>query len=255
MFNKKKIIKQWLLPPVPGPKIKGVDVRLLKNGQCEEVTSALLINQVFVPGVPWKKQAEEYMVVCDGNMMLIEGQKHTKDMTISNHFHLKPHINMHDGVQSKEEQTVLSPIVDTSRLGLINELNYVNTLQTEKALSLGKISTVNVKPVVNISYVDIQRQEVEIRPADYTTVRAPILSEKENSKTKDIMSQVEKLPDDYTRVKEVKSDDTVLLHDPSSTNADRSLAEEIAHLVTGKVGVYADLLNTGYVKNIPAPTV
>ncbi|KAJ0067968.1 hypothetical protein NL108_014229, partial [Boleophthalmus pectinirostris] len=30
IYIKRKFIKQWLLPPVPGPKIKGVDVHLLK---------------------------------------------------------------------------------------------------------------------------------------------------------------------------------------------------------------------------------
>lgn len=243
MFIKRKFIKQWLLPPVPGPKIKGVDVQLLKNGQCDEVTSALLMNQVLLPGVPWKKQAEEYVVVCDSNVMLIEDQKHTNGMRISNHFHPKPNINsqvnMHNGGQSKEEQTMLGYLVDTSRLGFVNELNCANTLQTEKALSQDKISIVEVKPVETNGYVDIQRQEVELSPMDYSTVKeAFLLSEKQNNTTTGIISQIERLPNDYTRVKEVTSDNTVLLHDPSSTNnTDSSNTNEPAHPVTDKESV------------------
>ncbi|XP_056146771.1 prolactin receptor a [Lampris incognitus] len=40
-------VKHCLLPPVPGPKIKGFDKQLLKNGRSEEIFSALV-----VPGFP-----------------------------------------------------------------------------------------------------------------------------------------------------------------------------------------------------------
>ncbi|XP_029920901.1 prolactin receptor a [Myripristis murdjan] len=44
---KSNSVKHCLLPPVPGPKIKGFDKQLLKNGRSEEVFSALV-----VPGFP-----------------------------------------------------------------------------------------------------------------------------------------------------------------------------------------------------------
>ncbi|KAK0133302.1 prolactin receptor [Merluccius polli] len=40
-------VKRCLFPPVPGPKIRGLDIQLLKNGRSEDVLSALA-----VPGFP-----------------------------------------------------------------------------------------------------------------------------------------------------------------------------------------------------------
>uniref|UniRef100_UPI003AAACAC6 prolactin receptor a n=1 Tax=Centroberyx gerrardi TaxID=166262 RepID=UPI003AAACAC6 len=37
-------VKHYFLPPVPGPKIKGFDKQLLKNGRSEEVFSALVVS-------------------------------------------------------------------------------------------------------------------------------------------------------------------------------------------------------------------
>lgn len=255
MFIKRKIIKQWLLPPVPGPKIKGVDVQLLKNGRSEEVTSALLVHQVFLSGKLCKNQSEEYLVVYDDHMQLIEDQKHTNQM-ISNNCHSKSSINNQlnvlDNVESKEEVTILDYLVDSSRSTLINELNRVNTMETEKAL-YDKIAIANVKPVENSSYVDIQRQEVEIRPSDYSTAKEnTTFLEKQSSNNKVTDRPEEHLPDDYTRVKEVNSDNMVLLQDPSSRNHAQyrdCSSQKPSHPVIGKVGECA-VLNNGYVDSI-----
>lgn len=256
MFIKRKFIRQCLLPPVPGPKIKGVDLELLKNGRSEEVTSALLINQEFPSGMPCKKQVEEYLVVCDDNMLLIE--KRTNGMMISTNFVSKSNINnqlsVHNNVTFKEEMKILDYFVDTSKSGLVNELNYVNAKETEKALSIEKINIMNVMPDENSSYVDIQRQEVEIRPTDYSTVRGHILFLEQNSNNKDMNRKEERLPNDYTRVKEVNSDNMVMLQDPFSRNNAQytDCSNQMrSHPVTSKEG--ADFLNNGYVDNIPPP--
>ncbi|KAL4623093.1 prolactin receptor-like isoform X2 [Arapaima gigas] len=46
---KKNSVKHWLLPPVPGPKIKGFDSRLLKMGKSEEIFNALISPGFQVP--------------------------------------------------------------------------------------------------------------------------------------------------------------------------------------------------------------
>lgn len=259
MFIKRKIIKQWLLPPVPGPKIKGVDVQLLKNGRSEELTSALQINPVLPSGMPWKNQSEEYLVVCDDNMKLIEDQINANGIMISNHFHSKLKISnqlsVPNNVKSKEQVTIFSYCMDISKSG-VNDLNYVNATETKRALSNDKNKIVNVKPDENSSYVDIQRHEVEIRPTDYSTAREHILiSEKLNSI--DTNRQEESLPDDYTRVKEVNSDNVVLLQDPPSKNhaQNTNCSDQISSQpVAGKVGVCAESFS-GYVDNSCAVTM
>lgn len=241
LIIKRKMIKQWLLPPVPGPKIKGVNLKLLKNGQSEEVTRALHRNHVFPSGLPWTNQAEEYLVVCDDdNIKLLEYQNHINGM-ISNHFQLKPNVSnqliVTNNGKSKEQVMLLDYCEDTSNL-------------REKALSNHLINILNMTPTENSSYVDIQRQKVEIRPTDYSTVRKDILFlEKQNRIDKN--KQEDRLPDDYTRVKEVNSDNLVLLQDSSSRhNAQYCHDQMPSHPVTGRVGGCAEFIN-GYVDNIP----
>ncbi|KAM4634078.1 prolactin receptor a [Polymixia lowei] len=71
-------VKHCLLPPVPGPKIKGFDKQLLKNGRSEEIFNALV-----VPGFPPTTSSDcedllvEYLEVCapeEQELMLEEGK-------------------------------------------------------------------------------------------------------------------------------------------------------------------------------------
>ncbi|XP_050966715.1 prolactin receptor b [Labeo rohita] len=61
---KMKPVKHFLLPPVPEPKISGLDTQLLKSGKSEEIFSALI-----TPGYPQIAQSPdhqvEYLVVYD----------------------------------------------------------------------------------------------------------------------------------------------------------------------------------------------
>nr|XP_055036368.1 prolactin receptor a [Misgurnus anguillicaudatus] len=57
-------VKLCLLPPVPGPKIKGFDKQLLKNGKSEEVFNALVI-QGFPPTTDYDGLLVEYLEVYD----------------------------------------------------------------------------------------------------------------------------------------------------------------------------------------------
>uniref|UniRef100_A0A8C6UMP5 Prolactin receptor n=1 Tax=Neogobius melanostomus TaxID=47308 RepID=A0A8C6UMP5_9GOBI len=244
-------IQQWLLPPVPGPRIKGIDVQLLKNGRSHEATRALLINHGFPwNGMPWKNQAEEYLLVRDDNKLLNEDQKHTHGKMISNNCHSKPNINnqlnVHNSMNFKEEKTILDDLVDTSQSELVNELNYVNTMKTDTAFSIDTIYVRNVKPVENSRYVDIQRQDVDM---EYSTVREPMLFPEKQNKV--INRQQERLPYDYTRVKEVNGD-MLLLQDPSFRNNTQNtdyINPTPLHPVTEKVHECAESLNDGYVDN------
>ncbi|XP_036385579.1 prolactin receptor a [Megalops cyprinoides] len=61
---KRNSVKHFLLPPVPGPKIKGFDTQLLKAGKSEEVFGALVI-QGFPPTTDYEDLLVEYLEVYD----------------------------------------------------------------------------------------------------------------------------------------------------------------------------------------------
>ncbi|MBN3296795.1 PRLR protein, partial [Amia calva] len=59
-------VKQWLLPPVPGPKIKGFDTQLLKYGKSEDMLSAL-VSQGFPPTSDCEDLLVEFLEVDDSD--------------------------------------------------------------------------------------------------------------------------------------------------------------------------------------------
>ncbi|XP_056114307.1 prolactin receptor a [Rhinichthys klamathensis goyatoka] len=61
---KRNSVKLCLLPPVPGPKIKGFDKQLLKSGKSEEVFNSLVI-QGFPPTTDYDDLLVEYLEVYD----------------------------------------------------------------------------------------------------------------------------------------------------------------------------------------------
>ncbi|KAI5096295.1 prolactin receptor isoform X1 [Silurus meridionalis] len=60
---KRKSLKHCLLPPVPGPKIKGFDQQLLKSGKSEEVFNALVIHSF--PPTHYEELLVDYLEVND----------------------------------------------------------------------------------------------------------------------------------------------------------------------------------------------
>ncbi|XP_056875379.1 prolactin receptor a [Takifugu flavidus] len=71
-------LKHCILPPVPGPKIKGFDEQLLKNGKSEEVLSALMVSN-FPLSAPsnYDDILVEYLEVC---IPKEQGQLESKDL-------------------------------------------------------------------------------------------------------------------------------------------------------------------------------
>ncbi|XP_072518226.1 prolactin receptor a [Salminus brasiliensis] len=64
MSVKRNSVKHCLLPPVPGPKIRGFDQQLLKSGKSEEMFNALVI-QGFPPTNTYEDLLVEYLEVYD----------------------------------------------------------------------------------------------------------------------------------------------------------------------------------------------
>ncbi|KAM9547197.1 prolactin receptor-like isoform 3-T3 [Salvelinus alpinus] len=78
---KRKYVKHCLLPPVPGPKISGLDTQLLKSGRSEDILSSL-INQSFPPTISTKDQQVDYLLVFDSEQVtpdLQNGRTRTKN--------------------------------------------------------------------------------------------------------------------------------------------------------------------------------
>uniref|UniRef100_A0A8B9KH38 Prolactin receptor n=1 Tax=Astyanax mexicanus TaxID=7994 RepID=A0A8B9KH38_ASTMX len=84
-------VKHCLLPPVPGPKIRGFDQQLLKNGKSEEMFNALVIPG-FPPTSTYEDLLVEYLEVYDDEKRelvlneknLIEGSMKSKSTSSDN---------------------------------------------------------------------------------------------------------------------------------------------------------------------------
>ncbi|XP_060790940.1 prolactin receptor a isoform X2 [Neoarius graeffei] len=66
MTLKRNSVKHCLLPPVPGPKIKGFDQKLLKSGKSEEAFNALVIHSF--PPTKYEELLIDYLEVYDNEM-------------------------------------------------------------------------------------------------------------------------------------------------------------------------------------------
>ncbi|XP_074495218.1 prolactin receptor b isoform X1 [Sebastes fasciatus] len=238
LVMKRKSVKHFVLPPVPGPKIRGVDAQLLKSGGSEDVDSALIINQSFPPVMAWKDQMEEYLIVTE-NFDPSNSQKRKKSLIIPNGFHLESEIHY-------KESTLCQNDWEKAE-GRKNEIENPT------------------KPFTNSGYVDIQRhveniQGVGVKQEDYSRVKDGngdniLILNTENVPFKSCGEQ-ENIPEDYSRVKEVDSDNTVFLQ---KQNVDTSCREKGNHYTDcalqkpRKPHVCTELIDSGYVDTVPAP--
>ncbi|CAB1318196.1 unnamed protein product [Coregonus sp. 'balchen'] len=69
-------VKHCLLPPVPGPKIKGFDKQLLKNGKSEEVFNAFVIQSFPTRSTDYEDLLVEYLEVYvnEEQELMLEGK-------------------------------------------------------------------------------------------------------------------------------------------------------------------------------------
>ncbi|XP_044051262.1 prolactin receptor b [Siniperca chuatsi] len=257
---KRKHVKQCILPPVPGPKIRGVDVQLLKSGQSEDVIDALIINQ-FPLMVTWKDEIEDYLIVTENDDGLLpdpsNSQKRKKSLIIPAGFCLDSEIQCMESTPSQnywekagerenekdnfvksneslsgESLSNMEPPQLPSQKQQCSSTNLVNTEATDQSPSDHEKA---VKPFANSEYVDIQRH---VKQVDYSRVKEvnsdnTLILEKENvplnsSGYMDVQRLEENLSEDYSRVKEVDSDNMVLLQ-KQNVSIDTSCREKGNH--------------------------
>ncbi|KAM4615796.1 prolactin receptor b [Polymixia lowei] len=141
LIVKRKCVMQCLLPPVPGPKIRGFDTQLLKSGHSEDILS-VLINQSFPPTGACRDQMVEYLVVSDSDNSLLpdslKTQKRRRSFIVPSVFHLAPEIC------SNRTAIALSDIKQ----------------------AMERHEAENIASLTDCGYVDIKGQEENVQVAD-----------------------------------------------------------------------------------------
>lgn len=275
LILKRKTVKKYILPPVPSPKIRGVDVQLLKSGQSEDVINAMLLNQRFPVMIPWKDQKEDYLIVSDKETsylplekkkifilplaMALDSEVQSKETSEVDHF-------PKDSESSSEES---SDKTESSQL--LTKCSSANVLNDEKANRLKGVTEKIFQPFGIGGYVDIPRHE-HMQEADYSRVNEVngdniLIMKKENiPHTLDTQGQEGSVPDNYSMVKEVNSDNVVFLEKHSeSVNASFKAKGYIDWVnqkpknlhMTGhsEMGVCPQLVGCEYVDTVPPPAV
>uniref|UniRef100_UPI0037E81848 prolactin receptor b n=1 Tax=Semicossyphus pulcher TaxID=241346 RepID=UPI0037E81848 len=284
LVMKRKYVKQYVLPPVPGPKIRGVDFQLLKSGRLEDVISAL--NQNFPLMAAWKDQMEDSLIVTEDDNGLLQdlyiSQKRKKSF-IMNGFGLASEIQCKESTPSenntagKRSNEIANCVKSNKSLG--ESLSDMEPTQKQQDPCIKFVSTEateesqSVKLFTNSGYVDIQRHEedtqhVAVNQLQYSRLKEVngdniLILQKENIPGhKDVQRREENLLEDYSRVKEEDSNSMVFLQ-KQNVSADTNSKEKGNHYtncapqkphVTGanKAGVCTELIAGGYVDTIPA---
>ncbi|KAM7017900.1 prolactin receptor b isoform 1-T2 [Tautogolabrus adspersus] len=246
LVMKRKYLKQCFLPPVPGPKITGVDFQLLKSGPTEDVINAL--NQNFPLMVAWKDEMEDYLIVTENDLglephpFISQKRKNSSTFSFGFCFHSdiqsqesRPSLNdqeksgkrkneLHNFVKSNKSLsgTSLSNIEQTQQHSHKQQGTIINFGITEATQQSQSIHVNTVKPLTNSGYVDIQRheeieKEVDVKTLQYSRVKEvnsdnTLILEKENVGRSGYMDvQRQENTEGYSRVKEVEGDSMVIL--------------------------------------------
>ncbi|XP_029366176.1 prolactin receptor b [Echeneis naucrates] len=291
LVMKRKSMKKCLLAPVPGPKIRGVDLQLLKSGRAEGI-SALIINQSFPPTAAWMDKIEEYLIVSDDGILPdpSDSQKRKKSLIIPAGFHLDLEIQRNEWEEVEERMKEIHHFVksNSSTSGESSckveppqlptqkqpSVNFVYTTTTDQCQSnRNSEDKTTVQLLANSGYVDIQRnkntQEVDVKDVDYSKRREAncdsiFIFQKEKVQSYSDIGE-ENIPEAYSRVKEVDGDNTILL-ERQNVSVEPSCKEKGDHYTDGtnqkarnphisgpsKVGVSTELICGGYVDTLLA---
>uniref|UniRef100_A0A3Q2D3Z4 Prolactin receptor-like n=1 Tax=Cyprinodon variegatus TaxID=28743 RepID=A0A3Q2D3Z4_CYPVA len=253
---KRKLLKQWFLPPVPGPKIRGIDVQLLKSGRSEDIANALITSQNFPPMIAWIDQVEDYLLVSDSDEWLINdlylSQQKKKVFANASGLHLDSEIPRGEVTPVKNAREKAEDSLDkTDTFESSNESDVLNMDRTQlpvekqECVSEEKASLTNTnQPLPNTCYVDIQPRETSWEAgtqSDYSKVKevngeSILIFNNEN------IPQEVNAPDEYSRVKEVNSEGVFLQkHDSSDPYCKKKEDHEL------NKGFCLEMIGNGYV--------
>uniref|UniRef100_A0A3P9M839 Prolactin receptor n=1 Tax=Oryzias latipes TaxID=8090 RepID=A0A3P9M839_ORYLA len=219
---KRNSVKQCLLPPVPGPKIIGVDPRLLKSGRAEDVVSALFGNQKLANMKARTEEMEEFISVSDSRDWLLPDERlseKVRSLIIPNGFVFgakTQSFELEKAADGKED-----PVLDRSSSRPGDGRTPLPPAPELKSLSASKdVASRSAGQCPAHSYVDIPTPEEcrtpEATQDDYSRVKGVhgedvLLEEERVPPCPDAQIQLANMASDYSRVAEVNSDATVLL--------------------------------------------
>uniref|UniRef100_A0A8C2I5B4 Prolactin receptor n=1 Tax=Cyprinus carpio TaxID=7962 RepID=A0A8C2I5B4_CYPCA len=173
---KMKPVKHFLLPPVPEPKISGLNTQLLKSGKSEEIFSALI-----TPGYPQIVQSSdrqvEYLVVSDyDEEMDFEGKAHLEYQKGENHptdntqkdLNTTLSENVHSGAVSNQLSVLGEP---QQLLHLKCKGSPVKAQDRNTQMSSGSnCEHVSINPAGLTEYVEVDEDQKPLVREDYSMV-------------------------------------------------------------------------------------
>lgn len=285
---KRKLVKQWLLPPVPGPKIRGVDVQLLKSGRSEDIVNALIGSQSFPPMKLWTEQVEEYLLVSDSNEWLLTDpyilQKKKEGFIIPAGLHFDSKIQNgkstagQNACEKVGDEMDQNSSVSLSTGNLSNMDPVVVPVEKQEHQSGEKTGlTKNIEALASTTHVDIQQHDNSLKDGqtDYSRVKEVngetilILSNVGNPQELDDMDlEVKKemnAPEDYSRVKEVNSNAVLLQKHDSAESYCKKMEDHYTAWPSQKPaapsecspgkGFCPEMIGNGYVDSVLAFSV
>lgn len=267
-----------------------------QSQRSENVISALITNQNCSLMVAWKDQTEEYLFVTENENWLLPDPSHSesrkKNMIIPGALRLETEIQCKESTHIGKECAKAGEKMDgtdnfvKSNRFLSGEgepsprpaekqacpsINFANTVATEQSPSSPENT---VKPFTNSSYVDFHatvevEHKVEIEEmlsGDNTLNLEKKIPPLHRCGYMVVQRQEGNISEDYSRVKEVNSDNLVFLQ-RQDTSVFTSCNEKGHHCtesvlqktrsphVTGpvKVGLCTELIGSGYIHSIPEP--
>ncbi|CAG5925065.1 unnamed protein product [Menidia menidia] len=269
LVMKRKIVKQWLLPPVPGPKIRGVDVQLLKTGRSEDVVNAIIGLHNFPPTSAWTNQVEEYLIVSDSSNLLSPHPYTSQKKRI-----IPAGLRLDADIQCKESTPSQSDWTDkVDHLDSLLDMNPLGTSPEKQQGPIAKLPSIDraasdhtLRPIASTGYVEHQ-QGPEQPPAgtqeDYSRVSEVNGEGILIQGIGEVTSSEEGLPEDYSRVKELSGGNTVLLQmndgrgdslsqEKENHSTEWSSQKPKKHQVTEcSKAMCTELVSNGYVDSVP----
>ncbi|XP_054628343.1 prolactin receptor b isoform X2 [Dunckerocampus dactyliophorus] len=234
VVTKRKSVTQYLLPPVPGPKIRGLDVTLLKSGRPEDLVSALIISQGFPSPVAWKDHMDDYLMVSD-NVSGLLPDKGRRSLVMPPGF----------GFDSKHKNGVERKKSDSSSLMTQSVVNQ-DVLNPDTA---------------NCPYVDLGMHVEPTPESDYSKGKEMkstnvLLLEKGNQSSYVDVPRPASLLEDYSQVEKVNGDKRMVILQKGAGQLDSS-CREAQHsnrkTVPRNPHRDMDLIDGGYVDKVPTP--
>ncbi|TRY95889.1 hypothetical protein DNTS_021411 [Danionella cerebrum] len=172
LTSKQKLVKHFLLPPVPEPKIIGLDTRLLKSGKPEEIFSALV-----TPGYPQVSQRTdrpvEFLLVSDWHEEVIVDKEQQKGEIFSSD--TSENVQIIEINPSMYEETHHSAISNqqTANSSFLEEPQPLRSLtysELKPQINSPKREQVTITALRHVEYVEVSEGKHNLVGQDYSVV-------------------------------------------------------------------------------------